>query len=143
MEKVQFQPAEGITGFRNPLGSRFVTFYALRDDKGTVLFDTALPGVVTAWIDEGQLETPIQSAIISHADADHLGDTAALWERFSALQVIGRPADRAWIENHDALVRDRYDHARAKQGYGYTPETLMALRKLCGENFKVNGNSMI
>ncbi|MBI1882255.1 MAG: MBL fold metallo-hydrolase, partial [Chloroflexi bacterium] len=98
--KQKLEVAPGLICYRDPLGSRFVNFYALEDAGGYALFDTALPGVVTAWLDEKELEANIQQAIISHSDADHFGDTAALKERFPEMQVLCHPADRRWIEDH-------------------------------------------
>ena len=137
MDAQQFSPAPGISAFRHHLGKRFVQFYALQDANGLVLFDTALPGMVTQWIERSILEAP-SLAIISHADADHLGDTAGLRQRFPALRVACHAADRAWIEDHDLLTQARYDGARAAYGLGYPPETLQGLRAACGDNFTVD-----
>ncbi len=137
MDTLRLEPAPGITCFRQPMGARHLQFYALADGDGFTLWDTALPGVVTGWQDAGQLGR-VDRAIISHADADHLGDTAALRTRNSHLQVLCHAADRHWIEFHTVLAAARYDHARPEHSFGYDAATLQGLRDACGPDFLID-----
>jgi len=137
MDTLHLDPAPGITCFRQPMGARHLQFYALVDGDGFTLWDTALPGVVTGWQDTGQLGR-VDRAIISHADADHLGDTAALRTRNPRLQVLCHAADRHWIEFHAALATARYDHARAEHDFGYDAATLQGLHQACGPDFPID-----
>lgn len=138
MEREKLQAAPGIFCYREPLGIRFVSFYALDDGDGITLFDTAVPGVVTWWINQGEMQEGIKRVIISHSDADHLGDTAALKERYPNLQVLCHPRDQSWIEDHDLIVQERYDHVRPTHDFGYDQATLHVLREMCGPNFEVD-----
>ena len=140
MIRQKFEAAPGITCYREPLGIRFVNFFSLDDTGGYTLFDTAIPGVVTTWLDDGEMAGSIDRVIISHSDADHFGDTAALKERFPYLQVLCHPKDRRWIEDHDIILKERYDHARPIYDFGYDQDTLNFLRGLCGPNFLVDQN---
>jgi glyoxylase-like metal-dependent hydrolase (beta-lactamase superfamily II) len=137
MNRTKIEAAPGITCFREPLGIRFVSFYALDDADGVVLFDAAVPGVVTAWLDEGELDGAVTRIFISHSDADHFGDVAALRARFPAVQVFCHGLDRQWIEDHDLIVKERYDHARPEHDFGYDQDTLAVLRNMCGPSFEV------
>ncbi len=138
MEREKLQAAPGIVCYREPLGIRFVSFYALEDYGGFTLFDTAVPGVVTWWLDQEEMKEGIKRAIISHSDADHFGDTAALKERYPNIQVFCHPRDRRWIEDHDLIVKERYDHVRPTHDFGYDQDTLKVLREMCGPSFKVD-----
>ncbi len=138
MDTIRLEPAPGIFCFRQPMGARYLQFYALADGDGFTLWDTALPGVVTGWQDAGQLGR-VDRAVISHADADHLGDTAALRARHPQLKVFCHAADRHWIEFHGVLAQARYDHARADHSFGYDATTLQGLWDACGPDFTVDG----
>lgn len=131
--------APGITVYSEPFGTRRLNFYALDDDEGVVVFDAGVPGSVTSRIDAGELTPTLRRVILSHADADHVGDGAALAARIPGVLLECHAADRQMVEDHDALVRLRYDHARPQWGYGYPPEVLVALRGACGDNFACTG----
>lgn len=138
MEKQKLVVAPGITCFQEPLGVRFVSFYALDDGDTITLFDAGIPSTVTHWIDNGTLSKPITRLIISHSDADHFGDTANLKARFPEMEIMCHAADRYWTENHDAIVAERYGFSHARYGYGYPQETLDALRSVCGDDFTIS-----
>lgn len=115
-----------------------MSYYALRDGEGWLLFDAGLPGSVSRRIDEGSWQGPITQIVISHADADHLGDVAMLRQKYPGLRTGCHEADRLWVEDHDTLARERYDCCRERFGYGYSPELLDTLRNACGDDFRVD-----
>ncbi len=129
---------DGLWRLNEPLGSRLLSYYALRQDGGWLLWDAGLPGSITGRLDTGTWGGAVTGLIVSHADADHLGDAARLRERFPELSIRCHPADRAWIEDHDLLTAERYDHARSRYGYAYPDELLTALRGVCGDDFRVD-----
>ena len=103
------QPAAGIDQIKEPLGCRSVRWYVLVDEGGFSLVDTGLPGSVCRWLDSGLAPAgELRQAVLTHADAGHIGDGHALQQRYPAAQFIAHPADRGWIEDHDRLTRERY-----------------------------------
>jgi len=132
------QVAEGITRLAEPLADRLLNCFLIDDQGQQVLFDAGLPGSVTRRLDSGQIDGPISQLIVSHADADHLGDAAALKRRFPEMQIGCHAFDQQRCEDHDLLVHERYDHARNRFDYGYGDETLAALREACGDDFVVD-----
>ncbi len=130
--------APGIHLFSDPLGDRRLNVYALEHDGAWALFDAGVPGTVTGRIERGDLTGAVTLLVVSHADADHLGDAAALRSLFPNLRLLCHTRDRYWVENHDALVRERYDHARPRYDYGYPAELLKELRRLCGADVRID-----
>ena len=128
----------GLWRLYEPLGERLLACYAMSSPQGWILFDAALPGSVTNRIAEGSWGGTFAEVIISHADADHLGDVAQLKRRFPALRVKCHSIDKPLIENHDRLTAQRYDYARERYGFGYPQATLDGLRAACGDDFKVD-----
>lgn len=120
-------PLKGLARLTDSMGPRMVNFYALADDGGCTLFDAGLPGSVQSRIATGKIPTPVTRMVISHADADHLGDAGSLREA----EILCHALDRDWIEDHDALVDERYRPI-------YGTESLPTLREMCGPNFMVN-----
>ncbi len=118
---------DGVIRLADAMGPRIVQFYALEDDFGCVLFDAALPGSVQSRLASGKLPAPVTRVIISHADADHLGDAGSLREA----EILCHALDRDWISNHGRLIAERY-------GPAYPPESLRALRDACGSDFPVS-----
>jgi glyoxylase-like metal-dependent hydrolase (beta-lactamase superfamily II) len=148
MSRQLLAPAPGITCYQEPFGPRLLNFYALEDAEGIILFDVGVPGSVQARAKAGELPQRITGAVISHADADHVGDGAWLQRTIPNTKLWCHPADRAMIENHDLLVHQRYDYARPRWGFGYPQDVLGALRAACGDNFTithtlVEGDSLI
>lgn len=138
MEKQHFEVAPGITCFQEPFGVRLLSFFALDNGDTITLFDGGNPNSVTHWIEAGQLSKPIDRLIVSHSDADHFGDGANLKQRFPDMQILCHAADKHFIENHAAIVKERYGFSHALYGIGYPPETLDALRGICGDDLQVD-----
>lgn len=132
------EPAAGILQVTEPMGPRTLRWHALTDGRRFILVDAGLPGSVCRWLDAGAAGN-LESVVFTHADADHIGDGAALQARFPKATFLAHALDRPWIEDHDRLVRERYDHARPRYGYGYDPVVLQALRAACGPDFSLTG----
>ncbi len=130
--------ALGIGLLSDPLGDRRLNVYALEHDGAWALFDAGVPGTVTGRVERGDLVGAITLLVVSHADADHLGDAAALRALSPDLRILCHAGDRRWIEDHDALVRERYDHARPRYGFGYPTDVLRELRRLCGADIRID-----
>ncbi|RMH11033.1 MAG: MBL fold metallo-hydrolase [Gammaproteobacteria bacterium] len=128
----------GLWRLFEPLGERLLSFYALRHEDGWVLFDAGVPGSLTSRLRQGVWSGDIRKAIISHADADHLGDVASLKQQYPEMVVACHQADRAWVEDHDRLVQERYGHAKNRFGHCYPPEVMSALRQMCGDHCVVD-----
>ena len=129
--------AEGIQCFKEPLGIRFVSFYVLDDGDSVTVFDAGIPNSVVQWIDNGNITKPVNRLIISHADVDHFGDTSNLRERYPDMEILCHPLDQHWIENHQAIVQERYGFSHQKYGIGYPSEVLDAFASLCGGEIQV------
>lgn len=129
--------APGITRLSRSMGPRRLACYVLDDGEACTIFDAALPGTIVQWIDAGACAKPVTRLVISHADADHVGDAAGLRARFPQIDVQCHPLDRRWIEDHDLLVAERYGEACARFGFGCAGAQ-GALRAMCGANVVVN-----
>lgn len=138
MEKEKERVAPGITAYREPLGVRILTLYGLDDKGGTTLVDAGIPGSVTAWLDSGEINIPIQRVIITHADADHMGDASPVRLRFPEAVIMCHQADRRWIEDHSTILDERYGFSQERYGMGYPDEVMHALNDLCGPDIKID-----
>lgn len=127
----------GIMRVTYTVGPRAVHFYALREPEGWTLWDAGLPGFVREWWKKDGKDLPIRRIVLSHADADHLGDVDATLQYFPDAYVFAHEADCRWIEDHGKLISERYDCARPRFGYGYSQGTLKAFRQACGGNIHV------
>src|SRR5688572_7273663 len=158
--------APGITRLSTSMGPRRLACYVLDDGESCTIFDAALPGTIVEWIDTGACVKPVTRLVISHADADHVGDAAGLRTRFPLIEIQCHPLDRRWVEDHDLLVTERYGEACMRFGFGcanqepHSPnpspkerrldflavtrsleasvEGAAALRAMCGPNVAVN-----
>jgi glyoxylase-like metal-dependent hydrolase (beta-lactamase superfamily II) len=139
MNKTVTIVAPDITLYSELFGARRLNFYALTDGEVVTLLDAGVPGSVTSRIEAGELRGRITRLIVSHADADHLGDGAAIQSRFPGARIECHAADRDLVEHHARLVRLRYDQARPQWGFGYSPEVLEALLQACGPDFTCTG----
>ena len=132
------QPVSGMVQIIEPLGCRSLRWHALIDGDDFSLVDTGLPGSVCRWLDSGQAPTgKLRQVFFTHADADHIGDGHALQDRYPATEFLAHGADRTWIEDHDRLAQERYDHGRAVYGFSYHVEVLQSLRDACGPDFSI------
>lgn len=124
----------GITRLAAPMGSRWLAFYVLDGEGSCTVFDAALPGWIVRWLEDGSRAERVTQLVISHADADHVGDAAALRARCHDLAILCHPRDRRWVENHDLLVQERYGEACGRFGFR-CGDPLAGLRDLCGPDF--------
>lgn len=134
----QEEVATGIHMITSPLGGRRLQFYALQDGNSVTLFDAGLPGSVTEWISQCKLRPTPSRIVISHADADHLGDGNALRRNFPDILVLAHSADQPWIESPQLLVQERYNCVQSKHGIGYSQSELFALVESCGGGVHVD-----
>lgn len=104
-------------------------------DGGVWLWDTGLPGQATRWL-ESSGSSVVRGILISHADADHFGDAGSLSS--GGVRLYAHEADRRWIEDTNAIVRERYDCARGRFGFGYSQAALRDLGSACGTKVTVS-----
>ncbi len=130
--------AGGLREFVFGMGIRTVRVFALPNgDKGWVLIDGGLCGHLNEILEGDDLPGHVDGIVITHADADHIGGVAEAKESFRDCEVICHELDRAWCENHDQLVAERYGCARAEYGFAYPEEVREAMRTACGDDFRV------
>ncbi len=129
--------AEGIQCFKESLGIRFVSFYVLDDGDSVTVFDAGIPNSVVQWIDKGNITKPVNCLIISHSDVDHFGNTSNLRECYLDMETLCHSLDQRWIEDHTAIVQERYGFSHQKQGIGYSTEVSEAFASLCGGAIQV------
>lgn len=129
----------GLNAFEFPIGARTVRFYGIFDElsKTWTLIDCGLAGHPVEVLESGDLEGTVARIIVTHADADHIGGVAEVVERFPGCEVLCHEFDRAWCEDHDLLVAERYGCAQASYGFSYPEPTRIAFREACGDNFAV------
>ncbi|MCF7568814.1 MBL fold metallo-hydrolase [Sabulilitoribacter arenilitoris] len=132
------EEALGVYRFSQPIGIRIVHFYAIKEADGWTLIDCGLSNSVASWIADGELKGKINRLIITHADADHLGSGAWLKENYPSIEICCHANDKRYSEDHRLLVKNRYDVARPKFGFGYSQEVLDILLDVCGEDFEVD-----
>ena len=132
------QEAPGVYRFSEPAGKRVINFYGLKGEDGWTLVDCGLPDSVQSWVHEGVISGNINKLIITHADADHFGSGAWLKTTYPEIEITCHPDDQAYIEDHQLIVKNRYDLARQEFGFGYPQATLDILLTICGEDFKVD-----
>lgn len=124
--------------FSEPMGTRLLSFYGIREESGWTLIDCGLPGSVASWIEKGTIDGAINRLIITHSDADHFGSGAWLKSTYPKLKIVCHSKDKKQIEDHKLIVKNRYDDARPFFGFGYPKETLDTLFAACGKDFKVD-----
>lgn len=133
--------APGIFRIESILGPRPFCQYLLRGER-TLLVDTGvketpaeviLPYFEVAGLDPAVLDF----VLVSHADADHFGGSAAIRRAAPRALFCAHAADVPWIEDAERIMRERYGWYAA-HGIGYPPETAAWLRAAMGAGVPVD-----
>ncbi len=105
--------APGIHRVDIPLGERTCAMYLLVGSEFSILIDTAIAGAlddaVTPYLSRiGVRPGSIRLVLISHADVDHTGDSAAAKALFSHALLACHRDDIAEIEDVEVMLSRRY-----------------------------------
>ncbi len=123
----------GILQHHVDLGSRDLFLYSVHGDRRHLLIDTGLASSPELAIEpdlrrHGLRLADVDTVILTHADADHIGGNEAVAETAAHARFYCHEQDRALVEHPDALLYDRYDQFRRDHGIAYEPEVMDALR---------------
>lgn len=122
--------APGITRIESVLGPRPFAQYLVRDERALL-------------VDTGVKETPAEAilpalaglepdyVVISHADVDHFGGSAAIRAAAPRAVFLAHAADAPWIEDPALIMRERYGWYDAF-GVGYDSDALAWLESAMG-----------
>ncbi|HVX65370.1 MAG TPA: MBL fold metallo-hydrolase [Bryobacteraceae bacterium] len=110
-------------------GNRWVKQYLLVGDT-VVLLDTGVAATpaeaIFPYLEKiGVPPSRISLAIALHADSDHHGGFPAIKDASPGTQLACHRADRALIEDPEALYRDRYNFLAQDHGLGFGREGLV------------------
>ncbi len=137
--------APGITRIESVLGPRPFAQYLLRDER-SLLVDTGVaetPAKVILPALDG-LEPDL--VLLTHADVDHFGGTAAIREAAPHSLVLAHAADVAAIESSELILRERYGWYE-HYGIGYDAATFAWLRDSMGAatpvDIRLSGDEVI
>jgi glyoxylase-like metal-dependent hydrolase (beta-lactamase superfamily II) len=128
--------ATGITRIESVLGPRPFSQYLVRGER-TLLVDTGVadtPGEVILPALDG-LEPDL--VLLTHADVDHFGGTAAVLREAPHALVLAHEADVPWIESSELILRERYGWYD-QYGIGYDADTFAWLRDAMGADTPVD-----
>ncbi|MFN8007549.1 MAG: MBL fold metallo-hydrolase [Terriglobia bacterium] len=118
-----------------PMGERVVYQYLFVGEK-VLLFDTGLdssieeivfPGLHAIGLDAERLNF----ALVSHADADHLGGNQALKRLVPRVLLMAHNLDIPMIESMEQLIEDRYNQFAVDHGLEVSPEGAGWVRQFC------------
>lgn len=115
------QIATGIHRIDAPLGNRVCAMYLVAGEERAVLIDTGVAGTVEAHVlpylaEIGLDPGRVRLILVSHADVDHSGDTAAAVAAFPAALLACHRDDADEIADIEVMIERRYgqfvrDHA--------------------------------
>lgn len=126
----KLEVAPGITRIESILGPRPFSQYLLHDER-SMLVDTGVKETPADVILPALAGHAVDFVLVSHADVDHFGGTAAILEAMPGALVCASALDTAWIEDADLIMRERYGWYDAF-GIGYDAETAAWLRNAMG-----------
>lgn len=128
----------GIHRIESVLGPRPFSQYLLHDER-SLLVDTGCaetPGaVILPYLEAAGVELDL--ILISHADVDHFGGTAAIQAAHARALVLAHGLDTPWIESSDAIMRERYGWYDA-HGLGYPADVFAWLGDSLGPDRPVD-----
>lgn len=113
MEGRGVEVVDGIHRIEAPLGERYVACYLIVGAEGALLLDTGVvaspAGSILPYARSiGLAPERIRWAVASHCDVDHMGGDAAFRAAAPGAILVAHAADRALIEDVDAIVERRY-----------------------------------
>lgn len=118
--------APGIHRVDIPLGERTCAMYLLVGSEFTVLVDTAIAGAladaVIPYLAEIRVRPEtVRLVLVSHADVDHSGDTAAAKELLPNALLACHRDDAAEVDNIEVMITRRYEQFAADHGIDDLP----------------------
>ena len=123
----------GIHRIDAPLGDRVCAVYLLVGAERAVLIDTGVAGtvgdVVLPYAESIGLDPDhVKLVLVSHADVDHSGDTAAAIAAFPAALLACHRDDAAEVSDIELMIADRYGQFSADHGIADPPEATAWVR---------------
>lgn len=125
-----FDVAPGITRIESILGLRPFAQYLLRDERA-LLVDTGVKETPAEVILPALAGVEPDYVVITHADVDHFGGSAAIREAAPRAIFLAHEADAAWIEDPALIMRERYGWYD-RFGVGYDADTFSWLESAMG-----------
>lgn len=126
----------GIHRLEPYLGKKLLAHHLVVGER-SLLIDAGTPEVardaLLPWLHE-VLGDParLDMILITHGDVDHFGGLDVLRQACPRALIFVPVRDRHWIEEADAIFRERYDAYHAEHGLSYTPELTQNLRAMQG-----------
>lgn len=109
---------EGIHRIDTDFFGRTNSLYLLVGESRTLLIDTGVESTPVEWLAPFMATTAIRGVDLvlnTHADLDHTGGNAVVGSMFPSSVQMCHELDRAWVDDVDALIEERYDEFA---GYG-------------------------
>ena len=127
--------APGIHRLEFAIGTKPMAMYLLDGDRVT-LIDTGLPDTpervyLPALEALGRSPDEVSLAVITHADADHIGGNAAVRRLFPNALLGCHPLDKRWASDPTVITEERYD-GFLEFGLRYDPEVFAVLGSWMG-----------
>lgn len=121
--------APGIHRIDAPLGDRICGLYLLVGDDAALLVDTGVAGTIAAHLLPyaariGLDPARVRLVLVSHADVDHSGDTAAAKDAFPRALLACHRDDADEVGAIEAMVERRYRQFAADHGLDEAAETI-------------------
>ena len=125
--------APGIHRIEAPLGERVCAMYLLAGAERAVLIDTGIAGNVASHVMPylttiGLDPDHVRLILISHADVDHSGDTAAAVASFPNALLTCHSDDADEIADVDVMISKRYGQFTVDHGISDPPEATAWVR---------------
>lgn len=118
--------AAGIHRVEIHLGERICAMYLLVGTELTLLIDTAISGALAAAVipylaEIGVGQEQVRLVLVSHADVDHSGDTAAAKKLFPNALLACHRDDAAEIDDIEVMISRRYEQFATDHGIDDPP----------------------
>jgi len=134
--------APGAHRLEFAIGGKPMAMHLLNGDSVT-LIDTGisetperiyLPALSTL----GRSPDDVELAVITHADADHIGGDAEVRRLFPRARIACHPLDRRWASDPAVITEERYD-GFLEYGLRYDPDVFVLLGSWMGSAEPVDG----